>query len=95
MAQCETCKANLPSVAKRTKSVNDSLWRLGLTYYEFVPLMAVNAVLERNGFSWDNQPGFMGGASGRIHTEVGDGKWLTLSWYKMESGRYELVAYVN
>lgn len=35
------------------------------------------------------------GLDGRKHVEIGEGKWLSMSWHRMESGRYEVVAYVN
>jgi hypothetical protein len=35
------------------------------------------------------------GREGRIHEAVGHNRWLALTWYKMDSGRYEVVAYVS
>jgi len=90
---CETCKAKLPTLHKRLLRVNSALYSLGLELWTSVPYARIDAALEANGFI---APTYGAGTTqDRTHEEVGDGKWLTLSLYRHESGRYEVTAYVN
>jgi hypothetical protein len=52
--------------------------------------------LEGYGFKLPEEWAFSGRESSlRLHEQVGEGKWLSLSLYQMESGRFEVVAYVS
>lgn len=81
--------------ARMLKRVNDALWKLGHNvYHDSVPLGLVDEALSHADF--DPLPAMiLCGRSGRLHEPVGHNRWLTLEWYKMESGRYEVVAYVS
>jgi len=95
MTLCTECKRNhVPALATRTSKVNAGLSALP-TYWNTrsEAMDAVNTVLESNGFDPATVEAYNPLRS--LHTEVGDGKWLSVSLYRMESGRYELVAYVN
>src|ERR1700675_601935 len=84
---CETCKAKLPTLKTRLTRVNDALHQLGLELWTSVPYHRIDTALEANVF---NAPTYGAGTTqDRTHEEVGDGKWLTLSLYRHESGRYE------
>jgi hypothetical protein len=74
--------------------VNNGLRELGRQYWASVPLDTVNALLLTYGFD-ELEPMILCGATGRLHENVGRDRWLALTWYKMESGRYEVVAYVS
>lgn len=92
---CQTCEAKLPTLKTRLTRVNEALHKLGLNYHNFLPVYDVDAALVDNGFNatelWDSRIGDVT----RIHEEVGEGKWVTVVCTKMDSGRWELVAYVN
>jgi len=76
-----------------TRRVNRALHAFG-NYHDFIPLDAVNIELADAGF--DELPDMLlCGAQGSINESVGRNRWLSLTWYKMESGRYEVVAYVS
>jgi hypothetical protein len=77
-----------------TKRVNEVLHKLGRSYHESIPLDLISALLEYNGF--DALPAMiLCGREGHIHESVGRNRWLAMTWYKMESGRWEIVAYVS
>jgi len=59
-----------------------------------VPLDNVNELLKIYGFD-ELDAMLLCGRHGRLHEPVGQNRWLALTWYKMESGRYEVVAYVS
>ena len=91
---CENCKAEIPSLKTRLKRVNDFLHALGLYYHETLPLSDIDTILEANGF----QPPMWSYSSQKGETQrhaVGTDKWLTASFHRMDSGRWEVVAYVN
>ncbi len=80
--------------------MNQFLASLGATYWDELPLKQIDATLAANGFNI-LEPGFYCGADGRINEPVGIGLLgrekvhLSLSWHKMQSGRYEVVAYLS
>jgi hypothetical protein len=78
-----------------TKRLNDWLHSLGHNrYHNSVPLDDVNDALVAYGFD-ALELMLLCGREGQLHEAVGHDKWLTLTWYKMETGRYEVIAYVN
>lgn len=82
------------SLARDMRGVNDALYGLGRTYHDSVPLETVNELLTHYGFD-RLESMLLCGRQGRLHESVGRNRWLSLSWYKMESGRWEVVAYVS
>jgi hypothetical protein len=92
---CETCKRAIPSPANRQRQVNELLSKLPVYHATLGSgLNQVGLQLEQCGFEVPNL--YVSSSNqGRLHEEVGDSKWLTVDWYRMESGSYEIVAYVN
>ena len=76
------------------KRVNESLYRLGLTYWECIPLSCIDNILTEEGFR-ETEPAIYCGREGTSHERVGDHTWFTMTWHKMESGKYEVTAYVS
>lgn len=74
--------------------VNDKLYRLGITYHDGLPINLIDAILTENGFNALSE-GIYTGHDGKHSEPVGFNSYLHLSWHRMESGRYEIVAYVN
>ena len=79
---------------KATKRVNDQLYNLGLQYWNYLPIFEIDSILVEFGFD-ATEPAIYCGREGNTHEPVGDGKFLSMTWHKMESGRYEIVAYLN
>jgi len=63
-------------------------------YHDGVPLNRVNDALRAHGFD-ELEAMILCGREGRLNEPVGRFRYLSLTWYKMESGRYEVVAYVS
>lgn len=82
------------AVRTNTRHVNNYLYEMGRAYHVSVPLDEVNTVLKTYGFD-ELEAIILCGREGRIHENVGHNRWLSLTWYKMDSGRYEVVAYVS
>jgi hypothetical protein len=95
-AQAKAQRANdARQLAKDTKWVNRVLAEMTTNvYHDSVPLDKVNQALHCHGFD-ELEPMLLCGREGRLHENVGRNRWLALTWYKMESGRYEVVAYVS
>jgi hypothetical protein len=79
-------------VARR--KANAELYTLGLTYHESIPLVWLDRVLVTAGFNQTEEAIYCG-RDGHSLEQVGEWSWLSLSWHKMESGRYEIVAYLS
>ena len=76
------------------KRVNEALYWTGRTYQDSVPLTEVSDLLVANGFE-PLEDMILCGREGKILEPVGRNRFLSLTWYKMESGRYEIVAYIS
>ena len=76
------------------RHANDELYTLGRSYHEGLALNEIDRILHTNGFA-GMEPGIYCGRDGQVHEQVGTRTWITLVWHKMESGRYEVIAYVN
>lgn len=71
-------------------------------YFDLIPLDEIFSIVEsfeglqvvdEAGEAWS---GFLCGESGQAHFKITNAKfYLHLSWYRMPSGRYEIVAYVS
>ena len=81
---------------KAQRVVNNALHALGTTYHDGLPIGQVVDTLHAAGFTaTENLEGIYCGREGRLAEHVGDNVYLSLSWYKMPSGRYEVTAYVS
>ena len=87
-------RAAANKLKRDTNGVNDALYGLGRTSHESVPLDTVNELLMHYGFD-RLESMLLCGREGRLHEAVGRNRWLALTWYKYESGRFEVVAYVS
>lgn len=76
------------------KKVNDGLYNLGLKYWDYLPIYEIDSLLVENGFD-ATEAAIYCGREGKTHELVGYAKYFSMTWYKMDSGRYEVVAYVN
>lgn len=75
------------------KQANNALHALP-TYADGLQLESLDAILTLHGFN-TLEPAIYCGRDGQCHEQVGERTWLTFTWHKMESGRYELVAYLS
>jgi hypothetical protein len=89
-----TSPADIKSLVQK---VNNELEPITKKYSSQVPLADLSSVLTSNGLDPKAvQNGFQHNDEGRLHVEVGQGVYLTMTWYKFEStGRYEIVAYAS
>jgi hypothetical protein len=78
---------------KARKAANKSLASLA-SYHPFLPISYIDAVLAGYGFAPLEEAVYCG-REGRMTQQVGARTWIAMSWYKMESGRYEIVAYLS
>jgi hypothetical protein len=90
--------SNMTTTEKRKAkdAVNGFLFDLGKTYQDGLPIGAIIEKLNSVGFTeTEDLEGVYCGREGRVNATVGNGVYLTLSWYKMPSGRYEVTSYVS
>ena len=96
MSICEQCQAKIPTLTTRKRRANEAFHNLGTELWTSIPYIGIDAILLSNGFAIPTYEHLEAvGGDTRVHTEVGEGLWLTMSWYRHESGRYEITAYVN
>ena len=76
------------------RAVNEALAHLGTLYHHGLPIEDIDNALILAGFN-ATEPAIYCGRDGHSHEQVGPNTWLSLSWHKMESGRYEVTAYVS
>lgn len=86
---------------KRKHTLNQSLGNLPQYFNGKGHAFAcIEAAIKDAGFDYydfqDATSGmFVGGAQGTISVSVSNNVFVTVSWYKMESGRYEIVSYAS
>jgi hypothetical protein len=79
---------------KASAAVNKGLYQLGLKYWNYIPVYEIDSLLVDSGFA-ALESGIYTGHDGRSNEEVGFGKYLSMSWHRMESRRLEIVAYIS
>lgn len=82
-------------IMKACGTVNVYLHGLGLKYHDRIPIGQIDRILEVYGFNQMPMTSYYGSKEGRINEPVGHGKYITLTYYRMESGRIEIVAYIR
>lgn len=94
---CTECKAKIPTLTTRLQKLNNRLHYISMGYYDTLGagLVEVYDALRAANFNEPEIGYTLPNSEGKIHAEVGEGKWLSATWYRMPSGRYEIVAYVN
>jgi len=87
--------------APQKRKVNAGLAKIG-TYHNSIPFEAIRTIVESFGnkvLDTDGSPlegVIFCGREGQALFAISDSNYgLSLSWYKMESGRYEIVTYIN
>lgn len=80
--------------AKDKRKINNALYDLTTNrYFDAIPVAQINAILEP--FEMKMEDGIYCGADGHLNEQLADNVWLAMTWHKMPSGRYEIVAYVS
>jgi len=81
---------------KARKRVNAALALMGRIYHTGLPLDAICKLLTENGFNPSELDGIYCGHDGRIGSvSVSNYTYFAMTWHRMESGRFEVVAYVS
>ncbi len=100
-------KDGMRLLANVRRSMNDRIYDLtAKKYHDSIPLGTIDDILKEHGFQLiqeDGRPwdGFLCGREANVTFDIGviNGKvenaMLVLSWYRMPSGRYEIVSYVS
>lgn len=89
-----------------TKAANEIREALKPTFFKNIPLNMIGEILANNGLQLIDEDGsawegMLLGENSRTNIQVGEvsgkptNKWLALSWYRMGSGNFEIVGYLN
>jgi hypothetical protein len=91
----------MTNMTKKTllKKINTDLHKLTSNkYFPEIPLKSIDTILTHYGLN-KLEDGIYTGQSGEFVENVGktwgNNVYLRMTWYRMESGRYEIVAYVS
>jgi len=100
-------KEGMRLLASVRRSINDRIYAItAKKYHDSIPLKGIDDILRSEGY-WliqeDGQPwsGLLCGREANVTFDINgiDGKiqnsMLILTWYKMPSGRYEIVSYLS
>jgi hypothetical protein len=80
--------------SNRTKA-NRALHTLTFNrFHDGLALYDIDCILQAHGFT-GLEPAIYCGRDLWSHEQVGLRTWITLTWHKMESGRYEIVVYLS
>lgn len=76
--------------AKERRSLNKDLQQFN-TYLDEIPAQGIAEVLEAHGFDGRVMDGIYTGEQGKMDEKIAKNSILWMTWYKMPSGRYEIV----
>ena len=79
--------------AKHRARINRELSTLCKGYFPQIPIQEIQAILDV--FELKIPDGIYCGHEGESMEEIGHGVWLRMTWFRMLSGRFEIVAYVS
>ena len=99
MAEASVTQSARPSRASAIRKANDQLHAVCAGYHPAIPLSKifdaariVGEPIQEDGTPWT---GILCGRNGGANIEIRGSKCrLHFQWYTMESGRYEVVAYI-
>jgi hypothetical protein len=92
---------NTPTTETIKRRINKEIYALGV-YHPEIPLSDIFSIVERHagkvvqedGTTWS---GWLCGEDGEASFQIETRKrfWLRIQWHKMQSGNYEITAYVS
>ena len=84
------------SLRVRTRRANNEIHALTTNrYFDGIPTSEMAEILNRHGFTGDaTMEGIYCGHEGRMSELAGENRYFTMSWYRMTSGRFEIIAYL-
>jgi hypothetical protein len=85
----KTTRAQLNRVNREISALTSN------TYFDSIPLKELSAILEKHGLESSGLEGIYTGHEGTSKAQVALNAWLLISWYRMSSGRFEIVSYVS
>jgi hypothetical protein len=85
-----------PSETKAlTVKINTELSHINLQRHTGMPVREITGVLVGHDLDAEKVRQHIQGDEGRLHVQVGSDIYFTMTWKRMESGRYEIVSYVS
>ena len=84
--------SNAKEIQALTKKVNVELEKINAERHTGMPMREIAIVLVNNGLDPEKIHENVHGDEGRLNVQVGPEIYFTMSWYRMESGRFEIVA---
>jgi hypothetical protein len=78
-----------------TAKINTELQSVNLQRHIGMPLNDITGVLVRHDLDPSKVRDHVHGDEGRLHAQVSADIYFTMTWKRMESGRYEIVSYVS
>ena len=82
--------ANKLTTSEKNK-INKALDKLCKQYFPHIPTTEIDSILSPFGVKLES--GIYCGREGDCTDEIGRGTHLRMTWYRMQSGNYEIVAY--
>lgn len=79
--------------AKDKKKINRQLDALCREYHVGIPCEKINSILGE--FQLKMEDGIYCGWDGEMSEHVGQNTYIRMTWHKMPSGKFEIVAYVS
>ena len=85
-----------PSETKAlVQKMNKELDKINITRHTGMPLTEITGILVGHGMDVDKVRQNVHGDEGRLHVQIAAEIFFTMTWMRMESGRYEIVSYVS
>jgi hypothetical protein len=78
-----------------TSKINTELQNINLQRHTGMPVKEITGVLVGHDLDANKVRDHIRGDEGHLHVQISDEIYFTMTWKRMESGRYEIVSYVS
>jgi hypothetical protein len=80
---------------RRARANHDLAKKIGSTYWSHLPVADIAEIINKHGFDGSALDGIYTGHQGKVHEKVGKNTWIVVTWYRMPSGNFEIIAYLS
>lgn len=80
---------------RRARANKELAKKICSVYWSHLPIDDIAKIINTHGFDGSALDGFYTGHQGKVHEKVGKNTYIVITWYRMPSGNFEIVAYLS
>jgi hypothetical protein len=89
-------RKEINKAARKLGGALHDLTQGGCLLTDHLPIVAISNLVEEHGFSADKLEGIYCGHKGRVNEDIGEGKFITITWDRAgDRQRFETITYIS